>query len=186
MEEAVNTKFLGLQIGNHLHWEKHINQLVPKLRGECYAVRSMLHISNTDTLKSINLAYFHSLLKYGIIFWGNSTESKNIYTLQKKIVRLMTSVKSCNSGRDLFKRLEILILPCEYMISLINIITKNKEHFQTNEDVHSVNTRHKHYLHKRTPILTCFQKSIYYAGIKIFNNLPSDLKIFINKVHNLK
>jgi hypothetical protein len=33
------------------------HKLVPKLSGACYAVRSLLHISNTDTLKSIYFAY---------------------------------------------------------------------------------------------------------------------------------
>jgi hypothetical protein len=61
--EAVNTKFLGLQTDNHLHWEKQINYLIPNLSEECYTVRSMLHISNTDTLKSIYFSYFHSLMK---------------------------------------------------------------------------------------------------------------------------
>jgi hypothetical protein len=31
--------------------------LVPKLSGSCYAVRSMLHIRNTDTPKSILLTF---------------------------------------------------------------------------------------------------------------------------------
>jgi hypothetical protein len=69
IEEGVNTTFLGLQIHDHLNWTTHINQLVPKLSGACYAVRYILHISNTDTLKSIYFACFHSLMKYGIIFW---------------------------------------------------------------------------------------------------------------------
>jgi hypothetical protein len=29
IEGKVNTKFLGLQIGNHLNWKNHINQLIP-------------------------------------------------------------------------------------------------------------------------------------------------------------
>jgi hypothetical protein len=39
------------------------------LSGACYAVRSMLHVNNTDTLKSVYFAYFHSVIKYRIIFW---------------------------------------------------------------------------------------------------------------------
>jgi hypothetical protein len=35
IEEAVNTKFLGLQIDKHLSWENHTDQLVPKLSGAC-------------------------------------------------------------------------------------------------------------------------------------------------------
>jgi hypothetical protein len=63
-----HTKFLGLQIDNHLNWKNHIDQIVPKLSGACYAVRSMSHVSNTVTLKAIYFAYFHSIMKYGIIF----------------------------------------------------------------------------------------------------------------------
>jgi hypothetical protein len=74
VEESVNTKFLGLRIDNNLNWKNHIDQLVPKLSGACYAVRSMLHISNIDTLKSIYFAYFHFLMKYGIILGGNSPD----------------------------------------------------------------------------------------------------------------
>jgi hypothetical protein len=44
--------------------------MIPTLSAACYAVRSIVHISNIDTLKSIYYAYFHSVIKYGIIFWG--------------------------------------------------------------------------------------------------------------------
>ena len=78
----VKTKFLGLQIQNHLHWKDHTEQTIPKLSGACYAVRSMAHISNINTLKSIEYAYFCSIINYGIIFWGKSSNSGKILTLQ--------------------------------------------------------------------------------------------------------
>jgi hypothetical protein len=43
--------------------------MIPKLSRACYAIRSVSHISST--LKSIYFAYFNSIMKYGIIFWGN-------------------------------------------------------------------------------------------------------------------
>jgi hypothetical protein len=67
IEESINTKFLGLQIDNHLNWKNHIDLMIPKLSRACYAVRSMSHISSSNTLKSIYFAYFHSIMKYGII-----------------------------------------------------------------------------------------------------------------------
>jgi hypothetical protein len=85
----VNMKCLGLQIDNHLNWKDHDEQMVPKLSAECYAVRSMVHINNINTLKSIYSAYFHSVIKYEINVWGNSTNGGKIFTLQKKIVRIM-------------------------------------------------------------------------------------------------
>jgi hypothetical protein len=60
----------------------------------------LLHISNTDMLKSMYFAYFHSLMKYGVLFWGNSSDSKKVFTLQKKTVRIMVGVKSQNYLRD--------------------------------------------------------------------------------------
>jgi hypothetical protein len=41
--------------------------MVPKLSGVWKAVRSMVDISNINTLTSIYCAYFHSVIKYGII-----------------------------------------------------------------------------------------------------------------------
>jgi hypothetical protein len=58
IEESVNTKFLGLQIDKHLNFTNHIDKLIPKLGGACYAVRSVCHIIKTNTLKSIYFAYF--------------------------------------------------------------------------------------------------------------------------------
>jgi hypothetical protein len=59
IEETINTKFLDLQVDNHVTWKNHIDQMVPKLSGACYAVRSVYHISNINTLKSI---YFHTFI----------------------------------------------------------------------------------------------------------------------------
>jgi hypothetical protein len=73
IEEAVITKFHGLQIDNYLNRKQ--------LRGACYAVRYVLHTSNINTLKSIYFAYFHSSMKYEIIFWGNSADSKKVCML---------------------------------------------------------------------------------------------------------
>jgi hypothetical protein len=46
--------------------------------------------------------------------------------------------------------LDVTDLPCEYVFPLINLIINNQERFQTNADVHSVNTRNKHHLHRPT------------------------------------
>jgi hypothetical protein len=64
----VNTEFLGLQIYKHINWKIHTEEVINKLSGACYAFRSVIHISNINTLKSIYYAYFNSNIKYGIIF----------------------------------------------------------------------------------------------------------------------
>ena len=62
-EESVNTTFLGLQIDNHLNRKNHTEEMIPKLCAACYAIGSMVHISNINTHKSIYYVYFHSIIK---------------------------------------------------------------------------------------------------------------------------
>jgi hypothetical protein len=64
---------------------------------------------------------------------------------------------------------------------------KNKHLFSTNYGIHSVHNRFKTNFHPPIANLTKCQKGVYYAGIKIFKNLPhnikdlaSDIKIFQN------
>jgi hypothetical protein len=82
-------KFICLQIDNHLNWKDNIEQMIPNLSAACYAVRSAVHINNINTPQSVYNAYFHSVIKYEINVWGNSTNGGKIFTLQKKIVRIM-------------------------------------------------------------------------------------------------
>jgi hypothetical protein len=62
----------------------------------------------------------------------NLSNSKIIFTEQKKMGRIMASVKPTNSSRSLFIKVQMLLLPCEYRFSLMSFIVSNQEHFQTN------------------------------------------------------
>jgi hypothetical protein len=67
IDRSVNMKFLGLQIDNCLNWTNRVDEFIPKLTGACYAVRSVCHVINTDTLESVYVACFYCTMKYGII-----------------------------------------------------------------------------------------------------------------------
>jgi hypothetical protein len=47
--------------------------------------------------------------------------------------------------RRLYKQFEILHLPCQYTLSLMNSIINNQENFQTNSSIHNIDTRNKHH-----------------------------------------
>jgi len=78
IKEVTNINFLGLELDNYISWKNHVTKILPKLSRACYAVRAMYPISCMNTLKMIYFAYFHSIINYGIIFWGNSTECKKV------------------------------------------------------------------------------------------------------------
>jgi hypothetical protein len=99
-----NTTFLGLVIDNTLSWKTHIDSLLPKLSSACYAIRSLKSFMSLENLRMVCFSYVHSLISYGIIFWGNSPYSKSIK--KKKVVRIVMNAGIRDSCRDMFKELK--------------------------------------------------------------------------------
>jgi len=84
----------------------------------CYVMRLVKPYVTANTFKVIYYSYFHSIMTYGLIFWGNSPDRIKIFRLQKKIIRIMMGWRSRDSCRKLFPNLEILPLPSQYTLSL--------------------------------------------------------------------
>ena len=114
-----------------------------------------------------------------MIFWGNCSNSGKICTKQKKSIRVMAGTQPRTSCSSLFKQVEILHVPCQYILSLINFIINNQENFPTDSSVHNINTRNKQYLLRPNVNLSC-QKSTFYADITIFNSLPPNVTMLKN------
>ena len=137
-------------------------------------------------LRTIYFSYVHSIIQYGIIFWGNSSDSYNILKLQKRAVRIIMIVGNRISCRELFKKLNILPLYSLYIVSLLLFVVKNIEEFSMNCDVHTINTRYRADLHPPWINLTKYQKGVYYSGIKIFSHLPWNIKNLSWNVNKFK
>ena len=75
---AKETKFLGLYIKNNLSWKTHIESIQSKQSSACYAMRSVKPYITTNTLKLIYYSYFQSVNTYGLLFWGNSPDSRTL------------------------------------------------------------------------------------------------------------
>jgi len=65
-----------------------------------YAMKSIVHTSNINTLKSIYCVHFHSIIVYGIILEGYSSNCGKIFTLQQKIIRIMANAQLRPSKKE--------------------------------------------------------------------------------------
>jgi hypothetical protein len=175
IKEITSLKFLGTRIDSCLTWKNHIDQVIPKFSAVCYGVTMMYNIFNIDALRMICFGHCHSVMKYGTIFGGNSATVDKVVKLQKRIGRIMAGVRSRCSHTGLFKRLDILPVPCQYIFSLMTSVVDNLGSFQTNSIVHGLNESNKTQLHRPVANLSCFQKGVSYAAVKIFNSLPTSL-----------
>jgi len=98
------------------------------------------------------------VIKYGIVFWGNFSNSGRIFTLQKKIIRIIAGAQLVTSCRSLLKELQILPVPYLCILSLMNFIISYQENFQTNASIHNINTRNNHHFHRPNPTYLVFKK----------------------------
>jgi len=72
------------------------------------------------------------------------------------------------------------------MLSLLMFVVQNKNLFLTNNENHNLDTRQRNNLYLPQANLTIYQKGAYYSGIKIFNNLPLELRILLVTKKNFK
>ena len=52
-------------------------------------------------------------------------------------------------------------------------VVSNLDNYHMNSSIHRIDTRYKNQLHGPVAKLSCFQKGVFYSGIKILNSSPS-------------
>jgi hypothetical protein len=119
-----------------------------------------------ETLRTIYFSYFHSVLTYGIKFWGNSVHSQYIFKIQKRMIRIVTNLGVKDSCRCVFKDLGILPLYSQYLYSLLIFVAKHRNLFKTNTDFYSISTRHKNDFHLPSARLKVFQKGVFFQVLR--------------------
>jgi hypothetical protein len=174
--KAQNIKFLGLTIDSNLSWKQHINDIIPKLNKVCFTIRSIKPFMSLEAMRLIYFYHFHSVLSYGIIFWGNSVHSKYIYRIQKRTIKVITNSGIRDSCWELFKKLQILTLYSQYIYSLTMFVVKNRDLFKLNSGIHNVGTRHNNDFRLPSAQSKLFQKGVFYSGIKTYNHLSLTIK----------
>ena len=66
--------------------------------------------------------------------------------------------------RSLFKKLEILPLTSQYMLSLLMFVVQNKNFFLTNKENHNIDTRQRNNSYLPQANLTIYQKELITRG----------------------
>jgi hypothetical protein len=106
-------QLFGLSIDTTLSWTEHTSPLSSWQSKACCALRAIKPFMSIDSMKSItSYSYAHAILSYGIIFWGNSHFSNNIFNIQKRIISVIVdtihvvnyseNLKYCHSRHNIF------------------------------------------------------------------------------------
>jgi hypothetical protein len=100
------TRFLGLTIEYSITWERHRRGNKETVYS-CYIIRNIKPVVSMNTLLCIYHSYFHSVMTYGLMFWGNSSHAERVFKLQKRVVRLIKGCGYRDSCREHFRDMNI-------------------------------------------------------------------------------
>ena len=151
----------------------HINHVCNLLNKNYYLLQSLKSVKSLNTLRNVYFANFQSHLRYGILFWGSDPKSKEVFKIQKKAVRLICSVNRRSSRRELFKLLNILPVPCVYIMETVCYIKSNNKGLKQNSAIHYYKTSHRLDFQTQFCRTNMLKKSVNNLGTKLYNRLPN-------------
>lgn len=176
IERVEATKHLGVVIDSALTWWEHLDGLCSSLSSVLFALRRVKNISTPEAVMTTYNSLFESRLRYGIVLWGATSQSnlKRVLTIQKKAVRMIAGLGWRDSCREAFKDLKILTVVNIYLLEVICLAVSADP--QRNRDVHSHRTRNASNFNLPAHRTARFQRKPTYAGAKLFNVLPDEVK----------
>lgn len=186
IEQIQNTKFLGLNIDCNLNWKSHLELLCAKVARFSYALYMLSKTASESTLLTAYHGYVASLLRYGVLFWGNSTDKEVLFRAQKRCVRAICRLQQTDSCKPHFARLNILTLPSLYILEAVLFVRKNNSLFDAFKSI-----RHKHKLCCPKNRTAKLNSSIFCMATRLYNHLPESTlaspsnNIFKNNVKKL-
>lgn len=182
MPISENVKFLGIVTNCFLNWSSHIKQLAEQLNRVCYSMRVLSKYVDIDIRRTVYFSCFTSKVRFGIIFWGSSSDIQKLLIIQKQIIRIMYNIPFRQSCRGVFREHGILTVPALYIYECLLFNFKYKERYEKHVSKHQYNIRGINYNYP-THRLSVLEKGPLYNGIKFFNSLPDSLKIVNVKKH---
>ena len=93
LEICKSYKYLGVVIDEKLNWDAHIKHITPKISKACGALARLRNCISIEVIKNVYHALIYSYLRYGILIWGNASQSvlAPLQILLNKAVRIMVS-----------------------------------------------------------------------------------------------
>ena len=182
---ANHVKFLDVLLDENLNWRSHLIELFRKLARLVGIFYKLRHYVPLDTLISIYYALFYPFLTYGIVVWGATYENllKPILTAQKKVIRAITFSEPTAHSSPLFSDLKILTLGDIYQLYISSFVSECPAHFRDFfrpiSSIYSYNTRgatHDGFFLVRKNTLQYGIRSICYNGVRIWNNIPYEIR----------
>ncbi|KAI5644419.1 hypothetical protein NE865_03526 [Phthorimaea operculella] len=176
IEKVDSTKFLGLIMDKKLDWKLHISELCKKLNQSAYALHKLASVTNIETLLTAYYGMVDTHLRYGVIFWANSTDRELAFKAQKRCIRSMLHIKQDDSCRPYFIKHKILTLPCLYILEMALFVKRNPDLFTKVSDVVVRNRRDNDLVCIPRFKTALMKKGVICMAPRIYNKIPKHIR----------
>jgi hypothetical protein len=188
IDEVNSMKFLGIMIDEHLNWKDQIEQICNKLNRFVFALKRLRETVSKEAALTAYHGYVSSVLAYGLILWGNSVEVDRVFKIQKKCIRAISNVKMDASCVPLFRKLNILPLPCLYIRDVCVFVNCHQGLFIKRSVVIQRQTRPHimSLLYKPPCRKDMYKRNIVNMSIVLYNKLPNELRALSGQIFKRK
>lgn len=173
---AESVKHLGMTIDDCLSWNTHIDSLCHKLSTAIFVLKRIKATCTTKATLTAYHALFESHFRYGIVLWGGSSSNnlQRVFVLQKRALRAIEGLQPQDSCRQTYFKLKILTVPAVYILE--TILYASQQGLNRLGEFRSSQIRNGHDFMLPLHRMELFAKKPSYAGAKLFNMMPLELK----------
>ena len=177
LKEVDSAKYLGVYMDNKLSWNAHTNNIKLRLSKGISMLAKIRHYVPESVRRSLYFTFVNSHTGYNLLNWGTapSTYFDTISAKTRKAIRLISFASKDEPALPLFKKHSILPLDKDFELKqsifmwklengLIPISLANNFRMNRNRIIPMLNR------------LESSAKHITYAGPKIWQTLPDDIK----------
>lgn len=169
-------KFLGIILDENLNWNNQIDHLCKKLGQSCFAISVLKNNLDEKSLLNVYYALVYSHISYNIISWGQCTDIKRVFIIQKRILRIIFNIKPRDTCREVFRKRKILTVASIYIYKLLTYIFTIKHTLKKHSNNHNYYTRNADQLYIQNYNTALFTRSPICAGCYLFNKLPLQIR----------
>ena len=190
IQQSSSVKYLGVIIDFKLSFDIHIKSLEHKISRAVGIMSKLKYFMPKNALQTIYYSFIQSHLIYGLPVWGSTYHSylKKLRILQNKAVKFIGGDLFQDRITPLYAQSNILKLPNLYKLEVSKLVHahirnqlphKLSNYFTFTSNISSRNTRttqKKNHLYTPRYKTSRMQKCIKYQGVKIWNDIPSEIQ----------
>lgn len=165
-------KFLGIWIQSNMTWSEHVDYVKSRLSRVTFLLRNLINYVTPHYIRCAYFSFFQSIIRYGLIFWGNCSRITEILVLQKKVIRILSKANWLEHCKPLYIKLRILTVTNLYIFDVLMYTLNNFNEYSLISDIHAYNTRNNQNIQIPNVRLKKTQISYKVLGMKIYNKLP--------------